>query len=519
MNATEARLIIFDTNAVNLLPPSGLRADIIRKLRQSGHHKVAVPWMVMEELVAHQTKHYPDKYRAVVNILAKLREALPWEANSSLEPLDLNRLVAHWRSAYEEIFEVIDTSGDAARKALAREAMALPPAKATKERSEGGRDAAVWFSILEYLKENPDEEVCFVTNNTKDFSDGATYPYPMNEDVRGLEGRLTRLTDFDAVVSKFTKEVSGRDAEAAAEELLRSLSVRDRVSRTAVEVLSSPVGFVGLDTAKGAVQWRQWLASPEAELLSIADVLGHEIEGSVWYTANTRWLLHGVAINGDDEDVRYVSCVWEMKVLFSANGGDEAPTLLTPGEPVLPDTDDARCMEIIKKLKARASRAQRVLRNQLAHSSGERLIAESIAGAMPTLDIAGGMARSVSDLLPKLTAADLLGQGVIEQIRASMPTLDIATTLNQAAADRLVAGLPKPDLSGLLPQLDFSHLVPKIDYSHLFPQTTINQIAAAALTAGLQSPADDDDAAVSDVDDDSAPETGPDEAADPEADR
>lgn len=512
-------MIIFDTNAVNLLPPSGLRADIIRKLRQSGHHKVAVPWMVMEELVAHQTKHYPDKYRAVVNTLAKLREALPWELKSSLEPLDLNRLVAHWRSAYEEIFEVIDTSGDAARKALAREAMALPPAKATKDRSEGGRDAAVWFSILEYLEANPDEEVCFVTNNTKDFGDGATYLYPMNEDVRGLEGRLTRLTDFDAVVSKFTKEVSGRDAEAAAEELLRSLSVRDRVSRTAVEVLSSPVGFVGLDTAKASVQWRQWLASPEAELLSIADVLGHEIEGSVWYTANTRWLLHGVAINGDDEDVRYVSCVWEMKVLFSANGGDEAPTLLTPGEPVLPDTDDARCMEIIKRLKARASRAQRVLRNQLAHSPGERLIAESIAGAMPTLDVAGVMARSVSDLLPKLTAADLLGQGVIEQIRASMPTLDIATTLNQAAADRLVAGLPKPDFSGLIPQLDFSHLVPKIDYSHLLPQTTINQIAAAALAGGTQSPADDDDAAGSDVDDGSDPETGPDEAPDSETDR
>ncbi|WP_042804698.1 hypothetical protein [Streptomyces sp. C] len=92
-------MIIFDTNAVNLLPPSGLRADIIRKLRQSGHHKVAVPWMVMEELVAHQTKHYPDKYRAVVNTLAKLREALPWELKSSLEPLDLNRLVAHWRMA------------------------------------------------------------------------------------------------------------------------------------------------------------------------------------------------------------------------------------------------------------------------------------------------------------------------------------------------------------------------------------------------------------------------------------
>jgi rRNA-processing protein FCF1 len=55
-------LIIFDTNAVNLLPHDGPRADIIRKLRQSGHHRVAVPWMVLEEMAAHQAKHYPLKY-------------------------------------------------------------------------------------------------------------------------------------------------------------------------------------------------------------------------------------------------------------------------------------------------------------------------------------------------------------------------------------------------------------------------------------------------------------------------
>ncbi|KJK34052.1 hypothetical protein UK15_37750 [Streptomyces variegatus] len=49
-------MIIFDTNAVNLLPPEGPRADIIRKLGQSGHHRVAVPWMVLEEMAAHQAQ-------------------------------------------------------------------------------------------------------------------------------------------------------------------------------------------------------------------------------------------------------------------------------------------------------------------------------------------------------------------------------------------------------------------------------------------------------------------------------
>lgn len=116
--------------------------------------------------------------------------------------------------------------------------MALPPAKRAKDHSEGARDAAIWFSILEFLKQNPEEHVCFVTDNTSDFGDGTVYPYPLNEDVRGLEGRLTRLKDFDQVVSQFTKEVSGKDAEAAAGLLLRSQAVRERVAQTAAEILS-----------------------------------------------------------------------------------------------------------------------------------------------------------------------------------------------------------------------------------------------------------------------------------------
>ncbi|MFF3735577.1 hypothetical protein ACFYXM_36285 [Streptomyces sp. NPDC002476] len=82
-------MIIFDTNAVNLLPHDGPRADIIRKLRQSGHHRVAVPRMVLEEMAAHRAKHYPAKYQAIVNTLDKLRDALPWGLNTPVWFRDL----------------------------------------------------------------------------------------------------------------------------------------------------------------------------------------------------------------------------------------------------------------------------------------------------------------------------------------------------------------------------------------------------------------------------------------------
>ncbi|MFE9933639.1 PIN domain-containing protein [Streptomyces sp. NPDC005533] len=164
---------------------------------------------------------------------------------------------------------MIETSSEAARRALTREALALKPAKRAGDHSEGARDVAIWFSILEFLKANPAEKVCFVTNNTKDFGDGITYPYPVNEDVEGLEDRLTRLTDFNEVISAFTTTVSGAYAEAAADDLLRSSAVRARVAQTAVEIPASPVGFTGLDRDDTVVQWRGWWAAPEVELLTL----------------------------------------------------------------------------------------------------------------------------------------------------------------------------------------------------------------------------------------------------------
>lgn len=466
-------MIIFDTNAVNLLPPEGPRADIIRKLRQSRHHKVAVPWIVLEEMAAHQAKHYPVKHQAVVNTLEKLRDVLPWKLESSLEPLDLDRFLEHWRTVYSEIFEVIETSGEVALRALAREAMALPPAKRAKDHSEGARDVAIWFSILEYLKQNPDEHVYFVTDNSDDFGDGVTYPYPMNEDVRGLEGRLDRLRNFEEVVSQFTTEVSGRDAEAAAQQLLRSLTVRERVAQTAVEVLSSPIGFAGLGAADIAVQWSEWLASPEVDLLGVTDVTGHEIEGDVWYTATAQWMLYGLALDSGGAEAQYIGCVWQMKVLFSATDGDETPTLLATTEPSPPDTGDESCMTTLQSLKKRvAGIAAGAKRHLLATETPvERTLSAQLSLSLPTLDLAtqqlaqlaanGPAQRLARQVAANQTALDALinspghrlakqlasqqealrallnapGQRLARQIAESMPKLDIATATPQTTAD------------------------------------------------------------------------------------
>ena len=446
-------MIIFDTNAVFRLPPEGPRADLIRKLRESRHHRVAVPWMVLEEMAAHQAKTYVEKHNAAVGALQKLRHDLPWSLESSLEPLDLERLLNHWRSTYGEIFEVIETSGEVALRALAREAMALQPAKRVKDHSEGARDAAIWFSILEFLKDNPEEHVCFVTNNTNDFGDGTAYRYPMDEDVRGFEDRLTRLEDFDQVISQFTKEVSGADAEKAAWDLLSSLPIQSRVVQAAVEILSSRTGFTGLGASAAEVAWSSWAALPDAELLRVENVVGHEIEGDIWYTARARWLLYGVAAVGDD--AQSIACEWGVKILFSASEEDQTPTLLNVEDPELPDAAEERSKEVLKKLEKKATIAARRTPDSFSvySSLNETSLAQQLAAAMPKFDLTGlNLAQQnlaqLAAAMPKFDLTGLnLAQQNLAQLAAAMPKFDIAgiNLTHQNLAQQIAAATPKLD--------------------------------------------------------------------------
>ncbi|MEU9190310.1 PIN domain-containing protein [Streptomyces sp. NPDC048484] len=431
-------MIIFDTNALHLIEADSVPADIVRKLRASGI-QVAVPWMVMEELAAHKARMYPTKHKSAVDVLAKLDKLLPWELKSSLEPLDPERLLNHWRGAYGAVFDVIETSGEAARRALSRESMGLLPAKPRQpdkyDAPVGGRDAAIWFSVLEFLETNPEQEVHFVTNNTKDFGDGKTYPYPLNEDVRGLEGRLKRLADFAEVVSTFTEEVSGEDAKDAANELLRSRPVRSRVAQTAMEHLSSPVDFDGLGADETLVSWSAWVSPPEADLLSVDDVTGHKIGDDVWYTANAQWLLYGIASDSDGSEAQFIACTWEMKILFSS-GEAESLTALETAAPCPPDTSDAASLEILQRLKKRVQTAsRRAVRNALSGtSSAEEAVAQHLSRSLPKIGAIGQVQRSliadqVSAALPKFNPG-VLGllrdAGLARQAALGIPGLNLA---------------------------------------------------------------------------------------------
>ena len=425
--------------------------------------------MVLEEMAAHQARSYPGKYDKVTEALATLRGLVPWELESS--PLDMERFLDHWRGAYREIFEVIETSDAALRKGYQREAQALPPAKRSRELSVGGRDVAIWFSLLEFLEQNPDEHVYFVTNNTSDFGDGTNYPYPMNEDVHGLEGRLTLLKDFEQVVSRFTTEVSGKEAEDAAAELLTSQSVREGMAQAAAR-LNTLTGYAGLGDANALERWYAWSGTPEVELLNVTDVTGHAIEGDVWYTAKAQWLLYGPAVDEMEALSGYIACVWEVKILFSARD-DETPTLLAWDEPSPPDTGDESCMRILHGLKKRvADIAAAATRNLLAAQAPvERMIAEQLAPTLAKLDLATSqLARhsawqlalvddSVQRLAQKIAADQMkLLNSPVQQFARQMAANRAALTAavdspGLRAAQRFAASMPKLDIATSIPRI------------------------------------------------------------------
>jgi hypothetical protein len=166
---------------------------------------VSIPWIVQEELVAQRVLRHAEAHSAAVSATRDLNRVAPWLHELGPKPFNRSEASDYWRQAYERLFEIVETSGEVARQALLREANCEKPAKGADAKDKGGaRDAAIWLSVVEYLKSNPDEKVYFVTANMRDFGNGSEFGAPMAEDIKGLEDRLAFLTSFGSVVSAFS---------------------------------------------------------------------------------------------------------------------------------------------------------------------------------------------------------------------------------------------------------------------------------------------------------------------------
>ncbi|AEM80999.1 hypothetical protein Strvi_1246 [Streptomyces violaceusniger Tu 4113] len=329
-------MIIMDTCILRECGLGSSSADLLRTIRQVGIERVAVPWMVMEELAAQQAVKYQQKFRAAEDAVRALQQATPWSIRTMLlgNPAP-DRVRQHWRDAYGTIVDVIPTSESALREAAFREANALAPCKASdggKSAKTGFRDAVIWLSAIEYAKEHPEEVTYFISSNTRDFGDGSSYPFPMNQDLRGLAERFIHLTTLDGVVSRFAQPAetdedavrraltSSDSLQIITEELMGQLQAR----RTSFQCTIS-WGRLGDDVKRASVFG---FASPVSVLGSFRDVDAYRMGEHEWCTATVRWVIYGTATIIAPIGLAPAGCAWETRVLFNPSSDDPRLTVL-----------------------------------------------------------------------------------------------------------------------------------------------------------------------------------------------
>ncbi|MEU9082305.1 PIN domain-containing protein [Streptomyces sp. NPDC048357] len=299
-------VIVLDTNAVHDLDPHGSQADLIRMLRKAGL-KITVPWVTLEELTAHKLYDYQRAFGLMLNRHEELERLEP-NLSGPAPVFQGEKFAAYWRNQYMDVFAIIPTKPSALQAAVLREAACMKPAKVEKNAKSGGRDVALWFSILDYMDANPDEKVYLVTNNTKDFGEPGTWHFPLNIDLAGKSDRIEQFLDFQDALREFTKEeeVPGD----AAETLTRRLQSPESIEIVTHEAWKSLAPKRARRLPRNVPSGVRLKVGFE----SMGPVECRRIGTSLWYWAKATWQVY--MCNGG---VDVFTAAWDTSILFSEN--------------------------------------------------------------------------------------------------------------------------------------------------------------------------------------------------------
>ncbi|MFD6344431.1 PIN domain-containing protein [Streptomyces roseolus] len=304
-------MLIFDTNAVKDLDPHGSKADLLRMLGKAGL-EIGAPWVVIEELTAHKLYDYQRAF----DLMRRQHQAL-----STLEPnlagpvpkFQGAEFVRHWRRQYSEIFTNIPTSQQALQAAVLREAACMKPAKVEVNNKSGGRDVAIWFSVLEYMEANPGKEVYFISSNTKDFGDPNEWPFPLDVDLGENSTRLTHVLTFEEILEKFTQPSNAPDD--VGESLIARL-----LAPKAGEVLIQEVWGRHLRQTFGSkIKQRPSHTRLGMDPQISGPIECRKIEDSTWYWSKVSWQVYALQEGSEDPFL----ATWDTTILFpeSEDGG------------------------------------------------------------------------------------------------------------------------------------------------------------------------------------------------------
>ncbi|MFF4399362.1 PIN domain-containing protein [Streptomyces sp. NPDC001480] len=329
-------MIILDTNILWSLTPEGGSTDLLRAIRAVSGERVAVPWMVMEELAAQQALKYQEQHTRAAEAVKALREVTPWGLDVPLGPCEPEEVRKHWRRQWGTVVEVIPTSPQAFQEAAFREANQLRPCRVVKGLKIGSRDAAIWLTAVEYAQAHPEERVYFVSGNNKDFGDGTSYPAPMDKDVAGMTDRFRLLPSMADVVAEFATETT--TDEAAVRALLEQPSTGSQLVDAATRYGWLPMDGSFECTISGVpgsepliVAAHGWLSGGRVSVSEIQSMHSYRFGQQEWCAAVVTWQLTGVILL--DGVTTWAGCSLTASVLLALNGSEPRLTILRADTP------------------------------------------------------------------------------------------------------------------------------------------------------------------------------------------
>jgi hypothetical protein len=336
-------LIILDTCTLRSAGLSSSSADILRAISGAKADRITVPWVAMEELAAQKAVDYLAAYEAAIRALETLAKTSPWTV-PSVGAADPEAVREHWRRQWGNIVKVIPASVTVMQEAMKREANALPPCRLRSDGSKnskgvkiGGRDAAIWLTAVEYAREHPAETVYFVSENHKDFTDGVSgYPYPMDQDLDGIEDRFIHLTKLSDLIDRFATptevEMASLEAACALPGVDRGIA-DDALKRWNMGFGTYTPGFeCTWSTPEGSrAGWASgWLVPDDVQVrrTSLGNVSAYRIGDDEWATADASWELSGYTLVDDNQQLVKATTLYDTRILVSLQDGASGLTVL-----------------------------------------------------------------------------------------------------------------------------------------------------------------------------------------------
>ncbi|WP_330457407.1 PIN domain-containing protein [Streptomyces sp. NBC_00820] len=244
--------LILDTCVVTTLPWNSTIWELFRAVRTAGLQRIAIPEMVLMELLAQRSREYDSackKAYAAHEALWKLQFVENEAFHHFPAVYSPQDYLKRWEEIYRTTLEVLPLSREAAVEGLRREAYRLRPARANGKGAVGSRDAAIWMTVLEQAKGDSSGSVCFVSKNTDDFGpNGILYP-DMAEEVKLAGLDVEYLTSLDEALNRISRrEVLSHDDPDLTERLS---------SLVAANVFTASIynGLVGQSVAGAAVDF------------------------------------------------------------------------------------------------------------------------------------------------------------------------------------------------------------------------------------------------------------------------